>query len=85
MKDLHIKLDTEKEIMLKELAKYANTSESEMIRTLIQIAYESAATQVILSEKYPDKLPDDIDCESTYLLMHITDIFDHLYPPVEEL
>lgn len=85
MKDLHIKLDDYHEIILIELCKYCGCKQTDLIETLLAIAHTSAKIQIYLSDKYPDKLPKDLNPTDGYYLMHITDIFDHLYPTPEEL
>lgn len=79
MKQLHVILDDRQEIELTELSKYCGTSQTNLIKVLIDIGYNAARTQSILRELEPETLSDNYD------LMVITDIFDRLYPPVEDL
>lgn len=78
MKDLHIKLNDREQFQLQELAGYCQTSESNIIRTLINMGFNAAKTQV-----YLDHEPKTVS--ESYDIMLITDIFNRLYPAEESL
>lgn len=75
MKDLHIKLNDHDKQQLKLLAEYCRTTESKLIRSLINIACKSAAFQINYNGGKTTNYED-------YLLTNITVIFDDLYPPI---
>lgn len=78
MKDLHVILSDYAEIYIRELCKYCQCKQTDLIEALLTIAYTAAKVQVKLSKE--DKEPEDIT--DVYYTTVITDIFDHLYPPV---